>query len=107
MEPLGLHVEFEADEELRPIKIEYKTADLTDTDELGKHASFKQHIISIMEGTSMSMLDVLKELEIRNIKTNSGRKAITRMQKLGLIIQQANGYLELSGGTPPLKGVSN
>ena len=107
MEPLGLHVEFEADEELRPIKIEYKTADLTDTEELGKHASVKQHIISILAGTSMSRDDILKELEIRNIKNNSGRKAITRMQKLGLIIQQANGYLELSGGTPPLKGVSN
>jgi hypothetical protein len=106
MEPVGLHVEFEADEELRPIKIEYKTADLTDTEDLGKHASVKQHIISILTGTSMSRDDILKELETRNIKINSGRKAITRMQKQGLIIQQANGYLELSGGTPPLGGVS-
>ena len=70
-------------------------------------ANVSSQVSTLYKTYNIEIMFILKELEIRNIKNNSGRKAITRMQKQGLIIQQANGFLELSGGTPPLKGVSN
>ena len=108
MEPFGLSVEFESDENNKPIMIAYHPADLTETEKLAKHASSKQHITSILKGTSLAMSELLTSLEERGVKENTARKAIARMKEQKLLTQQPNGYLELkdNSGHPPLKGVS-
>ena len=108
MEPFGLSVEFESDENNKPIMIAYHPADLTETEKLAKHASSKQHITSILKGTSLAMSELLTSLEERGVKENTARKTIARMKEQKLLTQQPNGYLELkdNSGHPPLKGVS-
>jgi len=98
VEPFGLDVAFEVDENTNPKSIQYAIADLSTTENLVKKLTTAQHIISVLEGTQMYGEDIVKELKDL-IKEGTIIKNLQRMKQRGTIEQLPSGMYRVSKDT--------
>ena len=78
MKPVGLSVDFESDEFDNPVKIQYASADLTQSEVLATKLSSSDRILSLITGVSMSPSEILEELT--DLKPVTIRQALLRLK---------------------------
>ena len=78
MKPVGLSVDFESDEFDNPIKIQYASADLTQSEVLATKLSSSDRILSLITMVSMSPAEIAEELT--DLKPVTIRQALLRLK---------------------------
>ena len=78
MKPVGLSVDFESDEFDNPVKIQYASADLTQSEVLATKLSSSDRIVSLITKVSMSPSEILEELT--DLKPVTIRQALLRLK---------------------------
>ena len=78
MKPVGLSVDFESDEFDNPVKIQYASADLTQSEVLATKLSSSDRILSLITMVSMSPAEIAEELT--DLKPVTIRQALLRLK---------------------------
>ena len=78
MKPVGLSVDFESDEFDNPVKIQYASADLTQSEVLASKLSSSDRILALVTKVSMSPAEILEELT--DLKPVTIRQAVLRLK---------------------------
>ena len=98
MKPVGLSVDFESDEFDNPVKIQYASADLTQSEVLATKLSSSDRILSLITGVSMSPSEILEELT--DLKPVTIRQALLRLKARNEVsINSAGQYRKLDDVT--------
>jgi len=98
MKPVGLSVDFESDEFDNPVKIQYASADLTQSEVLASKLSSSDRIVSLITGVSMSPSEILEELT--DLKPVTIRQALLRLKARNEVsINSAGQYRKLDDVT--------
>jgi hypothetical protein len=98
MKPVGLSVDFESDEFDNPIKIQYASADLTQSEVLATKLSSSDRIVSLITKVSMSPSEILEELT--DLKPVTIRQALLRLKARNEVsINSAGQYRKLDDVT--------
>ena len=98
MKPVGLSVDFESDEFDNPVKIQYASADLTQSEVLATKLSSSDRILSLITMVSMSPSEILEELT--DLKPVTIRQALLRLKARNEVsINSAGQYRKLDDVT--------
>ena len=98
MKPVGLSVDFESDEFDNPVKIQYASADLTQSEVLATKLSSSDRILSLITMVSMSHAEIAEELT--DLKPVTIRQALLRLKARNEVsINSAGQYRKLDDVT--------
>ena len=98
MKPVGLSVDFESDEFDNPVKIQYASADLTQSEVLATKLSSSDRILSLITMVSMSPAEIAEELT--DLKPVTIRQALLRLKARNEVsINSAGQYRKLDDVT--------